>query len=427
MICGDDTLIASQEIEAYTMPIVVGITLRTAGKLYYFNPGTEKYLREERVLVETARGLEIGIIKLPPHEVSDEQIVPPLKGVLRRATAADLHRDALNRERETHALEVCKRLISKLTLPMRLIDAQYTFDSSHVLIHFLSENRVDFRELVRELAHELHTRIELRQVGVRDEAKLLGGYGLCGRHLCCATFLPNFAPVAINLAKEQGLALNPQKISGMCGRLMCCLTFEHECYKSIGAELPALNAIIETSQRHRKSDQAERAGAPGGSDHPRLTRSGLVFTRSTTRRRGQHSGARSRLYEMRGQKIELMPSSFPYSKNRMNTARVLPNMTMRPRSKILHRTRHAGDPDAAGNATPPPAARQKTGKAPRHHRRPHIPLAPRLLPWQVNSNHPHHRAAAVPARINPARRKRILLPCRCVSRSRPTEAVAPPR
>ncbi len=230
------------------MPIVVGITLRTAGKLYYFDPGTEKYLREERVLVETARGPEIGTIKLPPHPVSDDQIVPPLKGILRRATDADLRRDTLNRERETHALTVCKRLISKFNFPMRLIDAQYTFDSSHVLLHFLADNRVDFRELVRELAHELHTRIELRQVGVRDEAKLLGGYGLCGRHLCCATFLPNFAPVAINLAKEQGLALNPQKISGMCGRLMCCLTFEHECYKALGAELPALNAVIETAR-----------------------------------------------------------------------------------------------------------------------------------------------------------------------------------
>ena len=131
---------------------------------------------------------------------------------------------------------------------MRLIDAQFTFDNSHVLIHFLADNRVDFRELVRELAHELHTRIELRQVGVRDEAKLLGGYGLCGRQICCATFLPNFAPVAINLAKEQGLALNPQKFLGMCGRLMCCLTFEHECYKALGAELPGLNTVVETAR-----------------------------------------------------------------------------------------------------------------------------------------------------------------------------------
>lgn len=228
------------------MPIVVGITLRTAGKIYFFDPGTDKYLRDERVLVETARGPELGTIKLPPHEVRDDEIVPPLKQVVRRVTAADLTRDTLNREREAHALEACKRLITKFNLPMRLIDAQYTFDASHVLIHFLADNRVDFRELVRELAHELHTRIELRQVGVRDEAKLLGGYGVCGRILCCASFLTNFAPVAINLAKEQGLALNPQKISGMCGRLMCCLTYEHECYKQISAELPHVNATLET-------------------------------------------------------------------------------------------------------------------------------------------------------------------------------------
>ncbi len=176
------------------MTTVVGITLRTAGKLYYFDPGTEKYLREERVLVETARGLELGIIKLPPHEVDDDQIVPPLKNILRRATAVDIHRDDLNRDRETHAMEVCKRLISKFNLPMRLIDAQYTFDNSHILIHFLAENRVDFRELVRELAHELHTRIELRQVGVRDEAKLLGGYGLCGRQLLLHDLFAEFCP-----------------------------------------------------------------------------------------------------------------------------------------------------------------------------------------------------------------------------------------
>ena len=179
------------------MPIVVGVSLRTAGKIYYFDPGIAQYDRDERVLVETARGLELGCVKLPPHEVSDEQIVPPLKNVVRRATGDDLARDAFNRDWEANALAVCKRLVDKLSLPMRLIDAQYTFDGSHVLIHFLADNRVDFRELVRMLAHELHTRIELRQVGVRDEAKLLGGHGICGRQLCCSTFLANFVPVAI--------------------------------------------------------------------------------------------------------------------------------------------------------------------------------------------------------------------------------------
>lgn len=234
------------------MPIVVGVSLRTAGKIYYFDPGTEPYERDERVLVETARGLELGSVKQPPHEVAEEQIVPPLKRVVRRASADDLARDAFNREREATALETCKRLVAKLNLPMRLIDAQYTFDGSHVLIHFLADNRVDFRELVRELARELHTRIELRQVGVRDEAKLLGGYGICGRPLCCSTFLMNFVPVAINTAKEQGLALNPQKISGMCGRLMCCLAFEHECYREVGKGLPRMNSIVTTPRGNGK-------------------------------------------------------------------------------------------------------------------------------------------------------------------------------
>ena len=230
------------------MPIVIGVVLRTAGKLYYFDPGSEHYERGERVLVETARGLELGCVKLPPHDVSEENITPPLKSVVRRALDDDLQREAFNREREARAMEVCKRLVAKLELAMRLIDAQYTFDGSNVLIHFLADNRVDFRELVRELARELRTRIELRQVGVRDEARLLGGYGICGRGLCCATFLTNFTPVAINTAKEQGLALNPQKISGMCGRLMCCLAYEHECYKIEGKGLPRVNSVVATAR-----------------------------------------------------------------------------------------------------------------------------------------------------------------------------------
>jgi len=228
------------------MPIVVGVSLRTAGKIYFFDPADEQFERDERVLVETSRGMELGCVKLPPHEVDDEQVVPPLKHVVRRVTADDLARDAFNRIQEADALEICKRLVDKLNLPMRLIDAQYTFDGTHVLIHFLADNRVDFRELVRELAHELHTRIELRQVGVRDEAKLLGGYGICGRQLCCSAFLTNFIPVAITTAKEQGLALNPQKISGMCGRLMCCLAFEHECYREVGKDLPRMNSVVAT-------------------------------------------------------------------------------------------------------------------------------------------------------------------------------------
>ena len=228
------------------MPVVVGISLRTAGKLYSFDPEGQRYYIGERVLVETVRGQELGTVKLPPHEDAAEDIVPPLKPIIRRATALDVGRDAANREREERALIACKRLVEKLALPMNLIDAQYTLDCSHLLIHFLAENRVDFRELVRELAHELHTRIELRQVGVRDEANLIGGYGICGRKLCCSAFLGDFTPVSISMAKDQGLALNPQKISGTCGRLMCCLAFECDQYREERAGLPRLNAMVET-------------------------------------------------------------------------------------------------------------------------------------------------------------------------------------
>lgn len=230
------------------MTIVVGISLRTAGKIYYFDPLHSAFHLGERVLVETTRGPEIGVIKQTNHEVSEGDIVTPLKSVIRRATAIDILRDTANRERETTALTVCKRFVDKLGLPMRLIDAQYTLDCSHVLIHFLAENRVDFRELVRELAHELHARIELRQVGVRDEAKLLGGFGICGRHLCCSSFLSDFAPVAISMAKDQGLALNPQKISGSCGRLMCCLAFECNQYREEKADFPHINMLVMTPQ-----------------------------------------------------------------------------------------------------------------------------------------------------------------------------------
>ncbi|OPZ85492.1 MAG: hypothetical protein BWY76_01391 [bacterium ADurb.Bin429] len=228
------------------MPIIVGISLRVAGKIYSFDPGNESYYLGERVLVETSRGTELGTVRQPPYEVPNEQVPQGLKRVLRRATDADLRKDAANRDRETHALEACRRHIERLSLPMRLIDAQYTFDGSHVLINFQAESRVDFRELVRELGRELHTRIELRQVGVRDEAKLLDGYGMCGRRLCCSAFLTSFAPVGINMAKAQGLALNPQKISGACGRLMCCLAFEHEHYSELRVGMPKMNARIDT-------------------------------------------------------------------------------------------------------------------------------------------------------------------------------------
>jgi cell fate regulator YaaT (PSP1 superfamily) len=229
------------------MPIVVGVSLRAAGKIYFFDPKEEDYHRCEKVLVETVRGPEIGVIKIPPHEVEEEKIVHPLKPVIRRLTMGDIKHAEYNHEREARAVEICQKYVLKLELPMQLIDAQYTFDGSNVLIHFYADNRVDFRELVRELARELHTRIELRQVGVRDEAKILGGFGMCGQQLCCSRFLTGFIPVAINMAKEQGLALNPQKISGCCGRLMCCLAYEFEQYRELRESMPGINAIVKTS------------------------------------------------------------------------------------------------------------------------------------------------------------------------------------
>ncbi len=242
------------------MPIVVGISLRVAGKIYSFDPCGESYYLGERVLVETARGIELGTVRQPPHEVPDVQVVQPLKRVLRHASDDDLVTDAANRDREVRALDACQRSVMRLNLPMRLIDAQYTFDGSHVLINFQAESRVDFRELVRELARELRTRIELRQVGVRDEAKLLDGYGMCGRRLCCSAFLTNFTPVAINMAKAQGLALNPQKISGTCGRLMCCLAFEYEHYSELRVGMPKLNAHIETPRGPGKVTKVNALG-----------------------------------------------------------------------------------------------------------------------------------------------------------------------
>jgi cell fate regulator YaaT (PSP1 superfamily) len=234
------------------MPIVVGISLRIAGKIFSFSPGTTRYRRSERVVVETSRGTELGTVRLEAYEVPEDELAAPLKPILRVATVEDFQRFTLNQEREARTLEICKRLVTKLTLPMQLIDAQFTLDGGHVLIHFLADNRVDFRELVRELARELHTRIELRQVGVRDEAKLVGGYGICGRRLCCAAFLTNFGPVAISMAKVQGLALNPQKISGMCGRLMCCLAYEQDHYREALVGMPKLNAQVLTPRGRGK-------------------------------------------------------------------------------------------------------------------------------------------------------------------------------
>jgi len=218
---------------------VIGVRFRTAGRVYSFDPGDEVYRAADKVIVETARGQEFGEVVTGNHEVPDEQISGTLKKVVRRATAKDEEQVVVNRAREKEALAVCEQKVREHGLAMSLVDAEYTFDGAKLVFYFTAENRVDFRELVRDLAGTFKTRIELRQIGVRDEAKILGGLGPCGRPICCATFLEEFQPVSIRMAKEQNLSLNPTKISGLCGRLMCCLRYECERYgeaKDSGAE-----------------------------------------------------------------------------------------------------------------------------------------------------------------------------------------------
>lgn len=235
---------------------VVGVRFRTAGKIYYFDPGDFELSRGKHVIVETARGLEYGFVVGPPMEVDEKDITQPLKAVIRISTEEDDIREKKNREREREAFWICREKIQRRGLDMKLIDAEYTFDNSKVLFYFTADGRVDFRELVKDLAGVFRTRIELRQVGVRDETKILGGYGSCGRPLCCHTWLSDFVPVSIKMAKEQNLSLNPGKISGVCGRLMCCLKNEAEIYEELNKTLPhpgdevesadGLNGLIES-------------------------------------------------------------------------------------------------------------------------------------------------------------------------------------
>lgn len=228
------------------MTRVVGVRFKTAGKIYYFDPGDLEVTVGSRVVVETARGIELGEVIIRPKEVPDEDVAQPLKRVLRIATQEDLAvwRDNASRKRE--AFKVCQERIASHELPMKLIDVEYTFDNSKVIFYFTSEKRVDFRELVKDLAQRFRSRIELRQIGVRDEAKTLGGYGICGRPLCCATWITDFDPVSIRHAKEQDLSLNPGRISGVCGRLKCCLRFEADVYRAIKSELPKVGEMIAT-------------------------------------------------------------------------------------------------------------------------------------------------------------------------------------
>lgn len=230
------------------MTKVIGVRFRPAGKIYFFAPGELEIQTGDKVIVETARGVEYGSVVLGPKEVEDEQIMQPLKPVIRIATEEDAKKEEKNREKEKEAFEICLEKIRKHGLEMKLIDAEYTFDNNKVLFYFTADGRIDFRELVKDLASVFRTRIELRQIGVRDETKIRGGIGICGRLLCCHTYLSEFAPVSIKMAKEQNLSLNPTKISGVCGRLMCCLTNEEETYEELNSHLPAAGDHVTTPE-----------------------------------------------------------------------------------------------------------------------------------------------------------------------------------
>lgn len=212
------------------MPTVVGIRFKKACKIYYFDPAQTGVKKGDNAIVETARGVEYGEVVIGPREVDESSIVPPLKPVMRKATESDDNKLLENKIREKEAFNICLRKIKNHNLPMRLIDVEFTFDVNKIIFYFTADGRIDFRELVKDLASVFRTRIELRQIGVRDEAKMLGGIGSCGRPLCCATFLGDFEPVSIRMAKDQNLSLNPTKISGICGRLMCCLKYENHLY-----------------------------------------------------------------------------------------------------------------------------------------------------------------------------------------------------
>lgn len=225
---------------------VIGVRFRTAGKIYFFDPVQLNIKKGEHVIVETARGVEYGTVVGDPKEVEDEKVIQPLKPVLRIATQKDDEQQAANRQKEKDAFKICLEKIEKHGLKMKLIDAEYTFDNNKVLFYFTADGRIDFRELVKDLASVFRTRIELRQIGVRDETKMMGGIGICGRPLCCHTYLSEFIPVSIKMAKEQNLSLNPTKISGVCGRLMCCLKNEEETYEELNKKLPNVGDFVTT-------------------------------------------------------------------------------------------------------------------------------------------------------------------------------------
>lgn len=228
------------------MAVIIGVRFKNTGKVYYFDPGQNQLEKGSLVVVETARGIECGEVVIPNKEVADSTIVKPLKPVLRPATPEDKRRAKENAEKEQRAMRVCQEKIAAHKLDMKLVDVEYTFDNSKILFYFTADGRVDFRDLVKDLASVFRTRIELRQIGVRDEAKMLGGLGICGRPFCCSQFLSDFQPVSIKMAKEQGLSLNPSKISGSCGRLMCCLAYEQKSYEYLNSITPQAGSIVRT-------------------------------------------------------------------------------------------------------------------------------------------------------------------------------------
>ena len=227
------------------MPQVVGISFKNAGKIYYFDPDDLELEKNDNVIVETARGIEFGNVVLEKKEISEDELVAPLKKVKRKANLKDKEKHEKNLELEEEAFDICLQKIDEHGLPMKLIDVEYTFDHNKILFYFTADGRVDFRELVKDLASVFKTRIELRQIGVRDEAKMVGGMGPCGRTICCCKFLRDFDPISIKLAKKQDLSLNPAKISGLCGRLMCCLKYESEVYQELKENMPEVGENVE--------------------------------------------------------------------------------------------------------------------------------------------------------------------------------------
>ena len=230
------------------MTQVISVKFKDSGKNYYFSPDGKPYNVGENVIVETANGLAFGIVAESNHEVEDDQVVPPLKKAIRVANNKDMQRLEENKSKENEAFKICEDKILNHKLEMKLVNVEYSFDSSKITFFFTADGRVDFRELVKDLANHFHARIELRQIGVRDEARLLGGIGICGQEYCCKRFLEDFLPVSIKMAKEQSLSLNPTKISGSCGRLMCCLNYEQESYEYLNSITPSIGTTVKTEQ-----------------------------------------------------------------------------------------------------------------------------------------------------------------------------------